>query len=278
MLNETEKIEEIEEQKEEIGVPLLAKKDPFDPTLLVGLFKKYEIQIGLMDGKVAAHRVTDDASNSVAVEMTTQAKGLSQAIEKKRKEIKEPYLAVTKALDGFCKGLIDRLSGTQQVINEKIQPYLQKKERERLEAERKTREKAARLQAEAEAELKKKADRLAEEARQEALASGMTEEKAEEEAKAAKTMIESVPVFVAAELPPETKTITEAGTAKIETEWTWEIQDLKLLPQEAYNSRKAEVIKALTPWVNAQVKAGTRKISGVKIFQQTKIKTRTKRR
>lgn len=257
---------------------LPARRDPFDPAPLVDLFKKYEVEIDNMDTRALAVDVKDGESNTMAVEMTTQAKNIVQRIEKKRKELKEPYLMVIQTIDGFCKGLTDRLKNTQQIINNKIQPYLQKKDEERREAERKAREEAARIQAEEDAKARAEAERLAEEARQKALAEGKAKEDAEKEAAAAAAMAEPAPVIVVDAGPAETKTVTDAGIAKLKSEWKWEILNFKELPDAAFENRKEEVTKALSPWLNAQVAAGIRNIPGVKIFQQTKIQTRTKRR
>lgn len=250
--------------------------DPFDPAPLVELFNRYVAEIDNMDTVALAHEVKDDASCELATTYTTQAKALMQTIDKKHKEVKAPYLTVTRALDSFKKSLVDRLKSTQKIINQKIQPYLQKKEQERREVERKAQEEARKEQERLEAEHRKEQERLAEEARQKALAEKKSEEEAEAEALAAAALAEPPPVVVA-EVVTETKTVTDTGTAKLKTEWAWEIEDFKALPDAAFESRKDEVTKALAPFINAQVKAGIRNISGVKVFQTTKIDTRTRR-
>jgi len=252
------------------------KRDPLDPAPLLLLFDQYVAEIDSMDTQAMALQVVDDDSNHLAVEMTTQAKKLDQIIGKKHKALKAPYLAVTQPLDGFKKKLSDRLQQTQRIINGKIQPYLQKKEQERREAERKAQEAARKEQARLDAIAKAEADRLAEEARQKALAEKKTEAEAEAEAQVAAAMAEPAPVVVA-EMETETKTVTDAGTAKLKTEWAWQIKNFKELPNEAYQNRCDEVTKALAPWINYQVKAGIHNISGVKVFQTTKIDTRTRR-
>jgi len=168
------------------------------------------------------------------------------------------------------------LQQTQRIINGKIQPYLQKKEQERREAERKAQEAAREEQARLDAIAKAEADRLAEEARQKALAEKKTEEEAEAEAQAAAAMAEPAPVVVA-EYGMETKTVTDAGTAKLKESWDWEIEDFKTIPTDIYEMRKDHVIKALAPAINAKIAAGIRNIEGVKIFKTTKIDTRVKR-
>lgn len=87
--------------------------------------------------------VTDENTLELATTYTTQAKALAQAIEKKRVELKAPYLEVVRVLDGETKGLKDRTKQIEDHINGKIRPYLQKKDQERREAERKAQEEAA---------------------------------------------------------------------------------------------------------------------------------------
>lgn len=252
------------------------KIDPFDPAPLLRLFEDFTGEMSVMDNEARAIQVIDDPSNQLAVEMTTQAKKLQQMIDKKHKDLKEPYLAVTRELDGFRKNLSDRLASIQKTINDKIRPYLQKKEQDRLEVVRKAEAKAKAEQERLEKIAQDERDRLAAEARAKAEAEGLDKKEADKAAAEAAAMVEAPPVIVA-EAPEETKTVTEAGTAKLKKEWVWEIENFKALPAEAFESRKAEIVKALAPYFNAQVKAGIRNIPGVKIFQQAKLDTRAKR-
>lgn len=252
------------------------KIDPLDPAPLVKLFERYVDEIDKMDIKAADHQVTDDESNEIAVTMTGQAKKLTQIINKKHKELKAPYLLVTGKLDAFRKKLVDRLEQTQKIINSKIAPYLQLLDAKRKKEQREADEKARIEQERLDAEAKKEADRLAEIAREKAIAEGKKKAEVEKEAQEAAAMAEPAPVVVA-EAIAETKTVTDAGTAKLKPVWDWEITDFKALPDQAFENRKEEVIKALSPWINAQVKIGIRNVPGVKIFQTTKMETRTKR-
>jgi hypothetical protein len=266
---------EAEEQPEPVEYKLPVKHDPFDAAPLLDLFKRFHGEIDLMANKSMGLMVIDDNSLSVATTYTTQAKALAQAIEKKRVELKAPYLEVVKVLDGETKHLKDRTAEIQQHLNGKIQPYLTKKENERREAERKAQEERDRIQKELDDKAEAERQAAAEAARKAALAEGMTKREAAILAQQAAAMVEAAPVVVAQEMPAETKVSTESGTAKLKEEWSFEITDIKALPDAAFESRKAEVIKALSPWVNNQVKAGARNISGVKIFKVAKVATRT---
>jgi len=257
---------------EELGLPI--KRDPFNPAPLLDLFKQYHNEIDKMANKSMGLMVKDDETLELATTMTTQAKALNQTIEKKRVEVKAPYHEVIKVLDGETKGLKDRLAQIQGHINQKITPYLQKKERERREAERLAQEEAARIQKEADEKARLEREKAADEARKAAELAGMNKQEAEQEAQAAAAMVEDAPVIVA-QTVEETAVKTETGTAKLKEEWSFEIVNIKELPDRAFEARKAEVIKALSPWVNAQIKAGSRSVPGVKIFKVAKVKTRT---
>ena len=254
-----------EDLEADIPIDPPAKIDPLDPAPLLKLFDRYVEKIDGMNQAAALHKVVDDESNASAVEMTTQAKKLAQAIAKQHKDIKAPYLAVIQPLDAFKKGLSDKLATIQGILNGKITPYLRKKEDERREAERKAREEARRIQAELEAKAKAEAE--AERKRLEA------ENKPEE---AAAVVPEVVPQVVA-QVDTETKTVTETGSAKLKTEWTFEILSFKDLPDAAFIERHDAVQAALSPWVRRQVAAGIRNVPGVRIFEQSKIDTRTRR-
>jgi len=247
-----------------------------DPAQLIALLAKYEDQIDTMAMTIRGIEVIDDTTCHTATLYTTQAKKLRQTVDAEHKRLKEPYLNVTRELDGFRKRISDRIQDIEDMVNGKIRPYLQQKENERREAERKAREEAARLQAELDARARAEAMRLADEARQKALAEKKSKAEAEAAAKAAEVMAEPAPIIVVA-IEKETKAVTESGTAKLKEEWTWAITNFKDLPDAAFDFRKDEVTKALSPWINAQVKAGIRNIPGVKIFKQTIINTRTRR-
>jgi len=253
-----------------------AKVDPLDPAPLLKLFTLYGKEINKMEAKAADIEVTDDESNSTAVEMTTQAKKLAQIIEKMRVKAKAPYLNVTSVLDKETKPLKDRLGVIQTLLNKtKIGPFLQKKEQERLKKEREANEKAAAIQKKLNDDRKAEEARVAEEARQKAIAEGKDKEQAEQEAQEAADMVEAAPVVVA-ETVEETKVETDAGTAKLNLKWTWDIEDFRKLPDAVFEARREQIIAAMKPYFNAQIAAGIRKIEGVKIYQEQTIATRTK--
>lgn len=265
----------VNEKTEEPIVPQII--DPMDPAPLVNGFKQFEAKIAEMFNEADDHEVTDDASNSQAVEMIGQAKKLSSAIEAKRKEVTDPYLRVKQTVDGHVKIVRDRLSGIVITLERKIGPYLQKKENERREAERKAEEERRRLQEEADRKAREEAARLAAEAKARAAAEGADKKTQEEAAKQAALQAEPAPVVVVETVPDETKTKTSSATAGLKKEWTWELEDIRSLPDDIIEQRWNEIVKAVAPAINPRVKAGVRNIPGVKIFQQAKINTRVRR-
>jgi predicted transcriptional regulator len=269
-------LNESEEDMPESALPVV-QPDPFDPEHLVALFDKFGAEIVKMEDTVASFIISDDKSNTEAVEMTAQAKGLASTIEKERKKVKEPYLKVVKALDGFANGLGNRLSGVQGTLNNKIQPYLEELAKKRAEEERKAQEIARKEQERLEAGRKKEQGRLAEIARQKAIEEGIPEEAADRLANEAKAMVEDAPLVVApTPITPE-KIETEAGSARLKTTPQGFIVDFKALPDECISARWNEIEKAVMPWVRAQIAAGLRNITGVEVRMVAKIETRTKK-
>lgn len=265
-LNEDNKSEQSEQQAQLLPV----KHDPLDPAPLLKLFDRFHAEIDVMELKASQHEVKDQQSNNAAVEMSLQTKNISQAMEKKRKEVKEPYLKVTSVLDNKVKTLNDRLENIQLGLNNKIRPYLQEQERIRLVKESEARRKAAEEQA-----LIRK--QLEEEARQRAEAE---QARLDKELGDKAPVVEPEPVIVPEVVAPvesETKTTTQTGMAKLDTQTDWEIINFKELPDIIFEKRKEEIKKAISPQINAMIKTGITNIPGVRIFETVKLKTRVKR-
>lgn len=256
-------------EEEEINQPLV-KRDPLDPAPLLNLFDKFHTEIDKMESTVADVEVKDDETCEKATIYTTQAKKISQVIEAKRKEAKEPYLKVISVLDSEVKELKDRLKDIQVGLNEKITPYLQEQERVRREKEMEARRKAAEEQEKIRKQLEEEAKQRAKD-EQERLNKELGD-------KAPIVEVEQVVVpEVVASIQPEIKTETSTGTAKLDLEIDWEIINFKELPDSIFEIRKDEIAKAIRPQINAMIKLGLTNIPGVRIFKTVKLKTRTKR-
>jgi len=259
---------------EEVIETGIAKRDPFDPAPIIKTLAQYNGEIDKMVDSAMTLIVKDDQSLELATTYTTQAKALASTIKKTKDEKKRPYLTVCQALDQFTKQVIDRLDNLQAGINKKITPYLQKKEAERREKERLAAVEAAKIQAEMDAKAEAERTAAAEAARQSAIDAGLTKREADAEAIAAAAMVEAAPVVVA-QTTEETKVLTETGSAKLDERWVFDVVNFKEIPDDIYESRRIEIIKAMTPIVNAKIKAGMRNIPGLKIYKEVQIKTRT---
>lgn len=236
----------------EIGPEQAVTEQALNPDYLVTRFDEFEPIMAEIQEKADAHEVVDDASSGQCAEMATQARKVMNEIEKKRKSVLAPYQAVTGAVNSCCKSIKDRLLSVQRLLEGKNQPYLIEQERQRREAEEAARKEAERQRREAEAARKA----------------------AEKKNEPAPEVVE--PVAVAVAPPAETKLKSEHGTQGVVTEWVWEILDLQALPSPCFQSRAKQIEGAVTPWINAQVKAGVREIPGVRVFQKQVVKTRAR--
>lgn len=265
----------ISKKAEVIDVNLPAKQDhPFDKSLVVSVFDKFRAEISEMEKEAEAIAVTDDDTYAQAQEMSGQAKRLKAAIDKKRVELKAPYLEFTKFLDSTAGDPVKSLEAlARHIENDKMLPYAKKKEQERRDAERKAIEEARLRQAELDKKAREEALRASEEAKQKALSDGKSKEEAEAQAKQAEAMAEPAPV-VAPDIPQETKLTTDSLTSKIEYDYDWSISDYGLIPNEIWEERSEQIRKAIAPVINAKIKAGIRNIPGVKVFRVEKLKTR----
>lgn len=104
---------------------------------LTEMFSKAEQAIDSMIEQAEKHAITDSDTQSKAIEMGTQAKQLFNRLEKKRKEIKEPFLKYGQQLDGMVKPLKDKLAGIQTGLKIKIKKHLDEEERLAAEKEKK---------------------------------------------------------------------------------------------------------------------------------------------
>uniref|UniRef100_A0A6H1ZS48 Uncharacterized protein n=1 Tax=viral metagenome TaxID=1070528 RepID=A0A6H1ZS48_9ZZZZ len=268
---------EYPEVEEHIDSGLPAKRDPFDPKPLIALLEKYQGEIHGMIVKAKELKVVDDTSLATANDMLNQASTFNTIITKKHAELKRPYLDVTQPLDAFKKTLADMIGNIVNVIKPKMTPYMQEVKRKQDEAARKAQEEAARIQKELDEKAAADRQKAADEAKAAALAAGMSDDEAAQEGQAAASLVEDAPVVVAQAVPEETKIQTDTGTAKLKESWDFEIVNFFEMPDQAFDARKVEVVKALTPWVRAQINAGARNIPGVKIFKVAKVNTRVSR-
>lgn len=210
-------------------------KRPLTPVLDLDVAKRnlspYREQIVNMVKEAMALTIENDESNTIAVELGTQAKKLNKTIEAEKKRIIERPNDFIKAVRNFCKSFQDQLEKIEYTLKQKITTYQTKRELERRKTEEETRKAAE--------ELQKKIDKEA--------------KKAGVEAPKIETPI----------IPEPSKVIrTDSGTSHIRKEWTFEITEPWNVPHKYMKVDEQAIRKA--------VKAGIREIAGVRIYQETK--------
>jgi len=262
---------------EEVIETGIAKRDPFDSEQLINLLKVYIVEIDVMVSKATDIKVSDDSSMEIASDMANQGKALVSVVSKKHAELKRPYLDVIQPLDDFKKKITDRVTlCIVKPLENKILPYMQKKDAERREKERLAAVEAARIQKELDDKAAAERQKAADDARAAALAAGMSKKKAEQEAQAAAVLVEDAPIVVA-QVVEETKVSTETGSAKLKEKFVGELIDIRLAPDACIQARWEELKKAVQPYINAQIAAGARNVPGFKIQKVAKVQTRVSR-
>ena len=211
---------------------VVAVGNPYDLTPVRAKLAPYDAEIDKMVALAEALSVTDDATNTTAVEMANQAKKIDAAIERVRKDLVLDPNEYVKAVNGLAKGFQGRLSNIVASLRGKIGAYAQRIEMERRKAEEAARKAQEELQA-----------------------------KINAEAKAANVE----PVQIAAPVVPKQQTMvrTEAGSATQRKVWKHEITDEAAVPREYLMIDESKIRQA--------VKQGVREIPGVRIFEHTEI-------
>jgi hypothetical protein len=244
--------------------PPPATRDPFDVTHLGELFDRFQGQIDAMRAQAAAVQVTDQESHDTALTMIGEAKQIAKRIETKRVEVKAPYLNVCKAIDGFAGPLVQAIKGIVNTLESGIRPFIIEQDRRRRQAEQEARQAAEEARRRAEAEAAEKARQAAAEAA----------ERNEPPPPPEPVVMPAVP-----EVPTETRSRVETATASVDVVWDWHIESLAAVLQnrDLVDARQEALTAAIKPWINAQVKAGVRRIPGVAIYQTERVKTRVRR-
>ena len=274
--------EVVEGQKNEVRA-----WDPMDPARVISLFDRFHGEIDKMANQASQVVVTDAQYNERALGLSLQVKTLIDRLERKRQEVKEPYLKVTRVLDSEVKDLRNRLSTIKAGIDGKIRAWMQEEQRKRDEERRKLEEQRRQEQARVDAERRRQAEEAAaaarrqaeEEARQRGVDEAAAREaaaKAEQEARL-KAEREVPPVQIVLPEVAPAAAVVDSGSAKLKTKTVWRISDFRKLPQQCLESRAAMIEKAVAPWINSQMKAGVTDISGVEFYEEQILETRINR-
>lgn len=209
-----------------------------------------------------ARALPADVENDEHVEAVTRVvkrvRTLATYAEDRRKAEKEPHLQAGRDVDAFFKVFNEKLEKTKQILERRVTAYLAKKAAEerarREEEERKAREEMERKMREAQEAESAKRSLDAEVALDSA---AQAEQKADEYARAATAAVQDL-----------ARTKTEAGTAGLKKEWTFQIDDLSKVDLNAL--RQFIPQSAIEQALRAAIRVGVRQVGGVTIFETEK--------
>lgn len=258
--------------------PVPAIYDPFDVLQFRDLFSAFDRQIEMLRIQAEAVEVIDQATDSDARAKAQDVARVRLTVEAERKRAKEPYLKVGQAIDSFANPIVSGAKSIEDLLAQKRKAFLVEQDRIRREAEEQARRAAEAARHKAEAEARERA--------QVALAKAQAEAAERDRLAAEAAALENrpapppepviapppEPVYI----PPPAPVVMPPPAADLKREWVAEVTNLtELLRHEPLiESRAAELLKAVTPWLNAQVKAGVRSLPGCAIYQTETVKTR----
>lgn len=210
-----------------------------------------EVRDGIVWSATTCTAVETPADSKYCGELIVQIATLEKAVEAARVEIKDPYLKVGREIDAAARRFLEPVLAEKARLDTLLKTYL----RREMDAKRK---------AEAEAEAK----RIEEAKREKAEA----EKKAKENGLTVRTIEAPLPPpAVSPARPAAPVSIAKGMSAK--PVWNYEVlntQDLyKARPELCTVTPKADAIRAA-------IAAGEREISGLRIFEDVGINTRTK--
>jgi len=201
-------------------------------------FKKYESSILSMEADATDMEITDERSNTIAVEMTLQGKKLFKLIDDLRMYKTKKTREYNSSINTFAKIYTSKVKRVVDILDRKVTGYSDKQEIILREKERKLQDEAKKIQ-----------DRIDEEAKEK--------------------NIEAVQI-VKQVLPKKIEpTRTEAGTAIVRKVWTWDKEnyDFEKIPD------KYKMIDEKA--VNQAIRAAIQMIPGIRIYQKKSTQYRS---
>lgn len=252
---------------------------PYDLAPVRAALEPYLEQIDTMAAQAQAVAITDEDSQSRAVEMAGQVKRLGKAIEAARVQFVAAPNDYVKQVNGLGKGILAKLENIERGLKAKMNEYAFRVEQERRKAEAAARQAAIEAQRKIDEEARlarEAAEKEAAEARaraEEAAKAGdsdaarLAEIAKAEEAKA-QVVAEMPVVQVEAPVIPKASgpVRTAAGTASVRKRWEFGITDPTAIPREYLVVDEKKLREA--------IKAGVRSIPGVNIFETSDIAIR----
>lgn len=215
------------------------------------------VELLLDDARAMPRIISDDDQAGAFADKIKQITGAMKSLESTRVAEKEPYLALTRAVDGYFKVPSGKLEAAKKWLSEPLNNYQQEKAMQ----ERVRRENEA-------AALRKKADEEAaasaalEKSNPVAASIGMVNAVVtEQQAQHVQQSVSAKPSELASTRG------TSGALATLRTRTVGEIIDRKELDLNALRPYFTE--DALQKALNAAVSAGVRELSGARIFQKT---------
>lgn len=185
--------------------------------------------------EVVNGNVNSQAAAKAATGITKNAKALFNKLEDERKAFTEPVRAFTASVNNVYKSFTDRLTQIEADLKQGLVSYQNQMELERRKAAKAAQEEAAKLQAKLDAEAKEAG-------------------------------VEAPQVVAPVVVPHPTTVRSEQGTAYQVSSWEFEVEELDKVPREYLALDVARVRQA--------VKAGLRKIPGLRIFEKKEMRVR----
>jgi hypothetical protein len=225
----------------------------------VQLAKDYEqlaqsIQTLADRANAAPKEIEDDAAVASVSDLVKDIAATAKRAEAARVAEKEPHLQAGREVDGFFKGLNDRLGKMKSALEQRVTIFL----RAKAEAERRAREEQERVARE-KAEEQLKLATQAETPRE--------ADKALDQALAAESVAEDAKADSQAKSADLARTRSDTGTlSTLRETWEFEITDFDAIPIEKLRPyfARADVEKAIRGFV----RVGNRELVGTRIFKQ----------
>jgi hypothetical protein len=250
--------------------------DPFDLERLQAELMPYKAKIGALADRASQHIIKDEASNVVAVDMGIQLSKLRKDLEAARIDKISRYDYVVRGVNKLVKDFRDVVDKGVANLKGKIGRYQQ----EQREIERRVAVKKAAI--EAEARRKQMAKDRADAQEKQRLANIEAARKQKElDAIAKKEGVEKVEVIPEViEIPEEVEVVVEevktgpvktsAGTSSHLSIWKYDLMDISEVPR-MYSRLVLNEQK-----VKEDIAAGCRVIPGLRIYEETQTRFRTK--
>jgi len=218
-------------QSNTVHAAVPAPINPFDIEPVRTELSANEEAVKKMVAKSRAFKITNDESNSMAVQMGLQAKKLAKRIKEAGAEKTKEHRLFTGAVRNLVKVYTDMLEDIETGLKGKFRDYSRIKEMKRREAERIAQVAAEKVQRQINREAKVK-------------------------------NIEPVHVPTPALPQKQAPTRTEEGSASIKKVWTWKLINITEVPDEY------KILDAVA--VNKAIRGAVRNITGIEIFQEDK--------